>query len=231
MSLQGRGNLNHEKLEFAHDHPHLKTLEEVVQAIRPTAIIGVAAIGGAFTEKIIKDMASFNERPIIFALSNPTSKAECTAEQCYKLTEGRGIFASGSPFDKVTLADGRTFYPGQGNNAYVFPGVALGVIACGVRHISEDIFLTTAESIADMVTEEHLAEGRLYPPLSSIREVSFKIAVKVVNYAYKHNIASVYPEPKDKEAFVLSQMYSPDYDSFTLDTYSWPKEAMDVQDV
>uniref|UniRef100_A0A3Q2D2X0 Malic enzyme n=1 Tax=Cyprinodon variegatus TaxID=28743 RepID=A0A3Q2D2X0_CYPVA len=222
LIVKGRGNLNHEKAEFAHDHPHLKTLEEVVETIKPTAIIGVAAIGGAFTEKIIKDMVSFNERPIIFALSNPTSKAECTAEQCYKLTEGRGIFASGSPFDKVTLADGRTFFPGQGNNAYVFPGVALGVISCGVRHIPEEIFLTTAEAIAGMVTEENLAEGRLYPPLSTIREVSFKIAVQVVNYAYKHNIASVYPEPKDKEAFVLSQSYSPDYDSFTLDTYSWP---------
>ncbi|KAM4561582.1 NADP-dependent malic enzyme, mitochondrial isoform 2-T3 [Fundulus diaphanus] len=231
LIVKGRGNLSHEKTEFAHEHPHLKTLEEVVQVIKPTAIIGVAAIGGAFTEKIIKDMASFNQRPIIFALSNPTSKAECTAEQCYKLTEGRGIFASGSPFDKVTLADGRSFIPGQGNNAYVFPGVALGVIACGVRHIPEDIFLTTAEAIADMVTEEHLAEGRLYPPLNTIREVSFKIAVKVVNYAYRNNMASVYPEPKDKEAFVLSQIYSPDYDSFTLDTYSWPQEAMNVQDV
>uniref|UniRef100_A0A672ZMC7 malate dehydrogenase (oxaloacetate-decarboxylating) (NADP(+)) n=1 Tax=Sphaeramia orbicularis TaxID=375764 RepID=A0A672ZMC7_9TELE len=231
LIVKGRSHLNHEKEEFAHEHPHLKTLEEVVETIKPTAIIGVAAIGGAFTEKIIKNMASFNERPIIFALSNPTSKAECTAEQCYKLTEGRGIFASGSPFDKVTLADGRTFYPGQGNNAYVFPGVALGVIACGVRHISDDIFLTTAEAIADMVTEEHLAEGRLYPPLNTIREVSVKIALKLVDYAYKHNIASVYPEPKDKEAFVLSQIYSPDYDSFTLDTYTWPQDAMNVQDV
>uniref|UniRef100_A0A8C4GXD2 Malic enzyme n=1 Tax=Dicentrarchus labrax TaxID=13489 RepID=A0A8C4GXD2_DICLA len=231
LIVKGRSHLNHEKEEFAHDHPHLKTLEEVVHTMKPTAIIGVAAIAGAFTEKIIKDMASFNERPIIFALSNPTSKAECTAEQCYKLTEGRGIFASGSPFNKVTLADGRTFYPGQGNNAYVFPGVALGVIACGVRHISDDVFLTTAEAIANMVTEEHLAEGRLYPPLSTIREVSFKIAVKIVNYAYKHNTASLYPEPKDKEAFVLSHIYSPDYDSFTLDTYSWPQEAMNVQDV
>uniref|UniRef100_A0A8C5CBP4 Malic enzyme n=1 Tax=Gadus morhua TaxID=8049 RepID=A0A8C5CBP4_GADMO len=231
LIVKGRGNLNHEKEEFAQDHPHIKTLEEVVHTIKPTTIIGVAAIAGAFTESIIKAMATFNERPIIFALSNPTSKAECTAEQCYQLTEGRGIFASGSPFDKVTLADGRTFYPGQGNNAYVFPGVALGVIAARVRHISDDIFLTTAEAIAEMVTEENLAEGRLYPPLSNIREVSFKIAVKVVNYAYKHNIASIYPEPKDKEAFVLSHIYSPDYDSFTLDSYRWPEEAMNMQDV
>uniref|UniRef100_A0A8C7FMT5 Malic enzyme n=1 Tax=Oncorhynchus kisutch TaxID=8019 RepID=A0A8C7FMT5_ONCKI len=231
LIVKGRGNLNHEKEEFAHDHAHIKTLEEVVHTVKPTALIGVAAIGGAFTEKIIKDMASFNERPIIFALSNPTSKAECTAEQCYQLTEGRGIFASGSPFNKVTLADGRSFIPGQGNNAYVFPGVALGVIACGVRQISDDIFLTTAEAIADMVTEEHLAEGRLYPPLNGIREVSFKIAVKVVDYAYRHKIASLYPEPKDKEAFVLSHVYSPDYDSFVQDTYDWPVDAMKVQDV
>ncbi|KAJ8410526.1 hypothetical protein AAFF_G00194300 [Aldrovandia affinis] len=231
LIVKGRGNLNHEKEEFAHDHPHVKTLEEVVQVIKPSTIIGVAAIAGAFTEKIIKDMASFNERPIIFALSNPTSKAECTAEQCYKLTEGRGIFASGSPFPKVTLGDGRTFYPGQGNNAYVFPGVALGVIACGVRHISDEIFLTTAEAIAEMVTEENLVEGRLYPPLSTIREVSFKIAVKIVDNAYRKSIASLYPEPKDKEAFVLSQVYSPDYDSFTLDNYDWPQAAMEVQDV
>ncbi|TNN60887.1 NADP-dependent malic enzyme, mitochondrial [Liparis tanakae] len=213
LIVKGRGNLNHEKMEFAHDHAHIQTLEEVVHTIKPTAIVGVAAIPGAFTENIIKDMAAFNERPIIFALSNPTSKAD------------------GSPFDPVTLPDGRTFYPGQGNNAYVFPGVALGVIACGVRHISDDIFLTTAEAIANMVTEEHLAEGRLYPPLNTIREVSFKIAVKIVNYAYTHNMASLYPEPKDKEAFVLSHIYSPDYDSFALDTYSWPQDAMNVQDV
>uniref|UniRef100_A0A673YPA0 Malic enzyme n=1 Tax=Salmo trutta TaxID=8032 RepID=A0A673YPA0_SALTR len=245
LIVKGRGNLNHEKEEFAHDHAHIKTLEEVVHTIKPTALIGVAAIGGAFTEKIIKDMASFNERPIIFALSNPTSKAECTAEHANQCTVkalscsffcalshfGRSIFASGSPFNKVTLADGRSFIPGQGNNAYVFPGVALGVIACGVRQISDDIFLTTAEAIADMVTEEHLAEGRLYPPLNSIREVSFKIAVKVVDYAYRHKIASLYPEPKDKEAFVLSHVYSPDYDSFVQDTYDWPQDAMKVQDV
>uniref|UniRef100_A0A8C8S5F8 Malic enzyme n=1 Tax=Pelusios castaneus TaxID=367368 RepID=A0A8C8S5F8_9SAUR len=231
LIVKGRSHLNHEKEMFAQDHPSMKTLEEIVQRVKPTAIIGVAAIAGAFTEKILKDMAAFNDRPIIFALSNPTSKAECTAEQCYRLTEGRGIFASGSPFSKVTLASGQTFIPGQGNNAYVFPGVALGVIACGVRHISDDIFLTTAESIAEEVTEEHLAEGRLYPPLSSIRDVSFKIAIKIVDYAYRRNLASWYPEPEDKEAFVRALIYSTDYESFVIDNYCWPQEAMHIQDV
>ncbi|KAM6097554.1 NADP-dependent malic enzyme, mitochondrial isoform 1-T1 [Chlamydotis macqueenii] len=231
LIVKGRSNLNHEKEMFAQDHPSVNTLEEVVQKVKPTAIIGVAAVAGAFTEKILKDMAAFNERPIVFALSNPTSKAECTAEQCYRLTEGRGIFASGSPFSKVTLPNGQTFFPGQGNNAYVFPGVALGVIACGVRHISDDIFLITAESIAAEVTEQNLAEGRLYPPLDSIREVSLKIAVKIVDWAYKQGLASWYPEPADKEAFVKQLVYSPDYDSFVIDDYRWPPAAMQTQDV
>ncbi|XP_074716412.1 NADP-dependent malic enzyme, mitochondrial isoform X2 [Strix uralensis] len=231
LIVKGRSHLNHEKEMFAQDHPSVNTLEEVVQKVKPTAIIGVAAIAGAFTEKILKDMAAFNERPIVFALSNPTSKAECTAEQCYRLTEGRGIFASGSPFSKVTLPNGQTFFPGQGNNAYVFPGVALGVIACGVRHISDDIFLITAESIAAEVTEQNLAEGRLYPPLDSIREVSLKIAVKIVDWAYKHGLASWHPEPADKEAFVKQLIYSPDYDSFVIDDYRWPPAAMQTQDV
>ncbi|XP_077145917.1 NADP-dependent malic enzyme [Ranitomeya variabilis] len=229
LIVKGRSSLTHEKERFAQPHAEMKNLEDVVKVIKPTALIGVAAIGGAFTEQIIKDMAAFNKRPIIFALSNPTSKAECTAEQCYRLTEGRGIFASGSPFDPVTLPDGRTLYPGQGNNSYVFPGVALGVVACGVRHISDDIFLTTAEVIAKEVSDKHLEEGRLYPPLQTIQEVSVKIAVKIVENAYKDNTASVFPEPEDKEAFVRSQMYTTDYDQFVVDSYSWPEEAMKVQ--
>ncbi|MBN3319518.1 MAON protein, partial [Atractosteus spatula] len=247
LIVKGRDNLTHEKLRFAQDHPEMKILEEIIQKIKPTAIIGVAAIAGAFTEQIIKDMASFNEHPVIFALSNPTSKAECTAEQCYRLTEGRGIFASGSPFDPVTLPDGRRFHPGQGNNAYVFPGVALGVIACGVRHVTDEIFLTTAEfyfqltffycysfmnkTIATLVKDEDLAEGRLYPPLNNIRDVSFKLAVTIVEYAYKNNLASVHPEPSNKEEFVRSYMYSTDYDQFAVDSYSWPNEAMTIQTV
>ncbi|NWS27864.1 MAON protein, partial [Polioptila caerulea] len=195
------------------------------------AVAGVAAVAGAFTEQLLQDMAAFNERPIVFALSNPTSKAECTAEQCYRLTQGRGIFASGSPFPKVTLPNGQTFFPGQGNNAYVFPGVALGVIACGVRHISDEIFLLTAETIAAEVTEQNLAEGRLYPPLDTIREVSLKIAVKIVDWAYKQGLASLFPEPADKETFVKQRMYSSDYDSFVFDDYRWPPAAMQTQNL
>nr|XP_005174595.1 NADP-dependent malic enzyme-like [Danio rerio] len=229
LIVKGRDHLTHEKERFAHEHAQMKKLEDVVKELKPTAIIGVAAIAGAFTEEIIKSMASFNKNPIIFALSNPTSKAECTAEQCYTLTEGRGIFASGSPFDPVTLPDGRKFYPGQGNNSYVFPGVGLGVTACEMRHIPEDVFLVTAEAIAELVTDKDLAEGRLYPPLSSIREVSIKLAVKIVEYAYKHKMATLHPEPQDKDAFIRSLIYSTDYQEFAVDSYSWPENAMTVQ--
>ncbi|XP_062370149.1 NADP-dependent malic enzyme, mitochondrial [Cinclus cinclus] len=231
LIVKGRSHLSHEKEMFAQDHPSVDTLEEVVQKVKPTAVIGVAAVAGAFTEQLLKDMAAFNERPIVFALSNPTSKAECTAEQCYRLTQGRGIFASGSPFPKVTLPNGQTFFPGQGNNAYVFPGVALGVIACGVRHVSDEIFLLTAETIAAEVTEQNLAEGRLYPPLANIREVSLKIAVKIVDWAYKQGLASCYPEPADKESFVKQFVYSPEYDSFVFDNYRWPPAAMQTQNI
>uniref|UniRef100_A0AAQ4RWB8 Malic enzyme n=1 Tax=Gasterosteus aculeatus aculeatus TaxID=481459 RepID=A0AAQ4RWB8_GASAC len=229
LIVQGRDQLTHEKQMFAHKHPQMKKLEDVVRELKPTAIIGAAAIPGAFTQQVIRDMASFNERPIIFALSNPTSKAECTAEQCYTLTEGRGIFASGSPFDPVTLSDGRTFFPGQGNNAYIFPGVGLAVTACAVRHISEEVFLTAAEALAQQVTEKDLAEGRLYPPLGSIRDVSLKLAVKVMEYAYEHNMAALRPEPSDKEAYVHSLTYSTDYEEFAVDSYRWPEDSTAVQ--
>lgn len=229
LIVKGRDHLTHEKERFAHEHPHMKKLEDVVQELKPTAIIGVAAVAGAFTEQIIRDMASFNERPIIFALSNPTSKAECTAEQCYTLTEGQGIFASGSPFDPVTLPDGRTFYPGQGNNAYIFPGVGLGVTACAIRHITEEIFLTAAEALAHLVTEKDLSEGRLYPSLTTIRDVSLKLAVKIMEYAYENNMATLCPEPSDKQAYLHSLIYSTDYEEFSVDSYRWPEDSMTVQ--
>lgn len=138
------GGVTGHKLRFAQNHAPIKTLTEVVCTIKPSILIGAAAIGGAFTPEILTEMSKNNKIPIIFALSNPTAKAECTAEAAYKYTNGTCVFASGSPFSPVTYG-GRTLYPGQGNNAYIFPGVALAVICGGIRTISEDIFLMAAE--------------------------------------------------------------------------------------
>lgn len=178
-----------------------------------------------FTEEILKDMASFNERPVIFALSNPTSKAECTAEQAYKATEGRAVFASGSPFPTFHM-NGKTFEPGQGNNAYIFPGVALGVICTGIRHISDDVFLSAAEGLADIVTEADLAVGRLYPPLDDIRDCSVKIAAKIAEDAYIQKTASTYPKPENLTEFIQQQLYDYNYDgqSALPARFDWPKE-------
>jgi len=214
------GGINGHKAEFQHELPPMDELEDIVKAVKPTALIGAAAVGGVFTPAILKDMASFNKRPIIFALSNPTSKAECTAEEAYTHTEGRCVFASGSPFDPVTLG-GRTFHPGQGNNAYIFPGVALGVICTGIHHIQDGIFLMAAKALADMVTAEDMAAGRMYPPLGDIRECSVKIATYIAEHAYVKGIASTYPEPKDKAAFIKAQLYDYHYKSVLPQTYSW----------
>ncbi|XP_032783531.2 NADP-dependent malic enzyme isoform X2 [Daphnia magna] len=218
------GGISGHKKEFAQDHPPMRHLADAVKKIRPSVLIGAAAIGGAFTPEIIKDMASFNDRPVIFALSNPTSKAECTAEDAYKYTDGKAIFASGSPFLPVTH-NGQTFYPGQGNNAYIFPGVALAVITTGIHHIKDEIFLMAAEALASRVSEQDLAEGRLYPPLATIRDCSTAIAAYIAEHAYKNGLASTYPEPADKEAFIKAQLYDFSYDNKSAlpDVYEWPQ--------
>lgn len=206
------GGITGHKVQFAKDNPPMNKLNEIVRLVKPTVLIGAAAAGGAFTPEILKDMATFNERPVIFALSNPTIKAECTAEQAYEHTDGRVVFASGSPFMPVNYK-GKMYYPGQGNNAYIFPGVALGVIAVGIHHIKDDIFLLAAEALASRVTDQDLAEGRLYPPLSTIRDCSTSIAAYIAEHAYATGIASTYPEPEDKAAFIQAQLYDYNYDS------------------
>lgn len=226
VANRASGGISEHKAPFAHPHEEMKELGDIVKAIKPTCLIGAAGVARVFTTEIIQDMATFNEQPIIFALSNPTSLAECTAEEAYTHSQGRAVFASGSPFPTFT-GFGKTYEPGQGNNAYIFPGAALGVITAGIHHISDSVFLSAAEALADLVTPDDLAVGRLYPPLDNIREISVKIATKVATEAYQDNTASTYPEPVDKEALVRSYLYDYNYDNYkALPTlYSWPESV------
>lgn len=221
LVVQSRTDITEQKRMFAQDYEFLKGLENIVKTIKPTALIGAAAVAAAFTEPIVKAMALFNEKPIIFALSNPTSKAECTAEQCYTWTNGKAVYASGSPFPPCEI-NGKTLHPGQGNNAYIFPGVALGTIVCGVRHVTDEMFLVASETLASLVTEKHLDEGRIYPPLDGIREISIKIGTAVAEHAYKNKTAGLYPEPVDKEAFIRKSVYKHQYANFEPPIYDWP---------
>jgi len=214
------GGISEPKEPFAHPHPPMKDLMEIIRDVRPTVLIGAAAIPGVFTTEVIKEMAIINEKPIIFALSNPTSQAECTAEEAYTHSEGRAIFASGSPFPPFE-GFGRRYEPGQGNNAYIFPGASLAVIAARIRHIHESVFLFAAEGLSNLVTDDDISLGRMYPPLSKIKEVSIKIATKVAEEAYKEGMAATYPEPADKEAFIRSKLYDCQYGKEGGVTFAW----------
>jgi malate dehydrogenase (oxaloacetate-decarboxylating)(NADP+) len=180
-----------------------------VRSLKPTVLIGVSGVTGSFTEKVLKLMAGFHDRPVIFALSNPTSKAECTAEQAYQWTGGRAIFASGSPFPPVKLDD-QSFVPGQGNNAYIFPGVGLGVVASEARRVTDAMFIKAASTLASLVRDAELAEGRVYPALTRIQEVSMAIAVEVATEAYAQKLTRQ-ARPKDLAAHIRAQMFRPEY--------------------
>jgi len=212
LVVNNRTDLAEHKLPYAHDHAPIGDFLAAVKTLKPTAIIGVAAVGGAFTKEVLEEMARINELPVVFALSNPTSKAECTAEEAYRHTGGRALFACGSPFEPVAL-NGKTFVPRHGNNSYIFPGIGLGAIASGARRITDEMFMTAAHSLAHDVTEPDLGQGSLYPALPRIREVSANIAVKVAGVAYRRGLAAG-REPQDVLAHVRSQMYEPPYSSY-----------------
>lgn len=212
LVVKSRSNLAEHKLPYAHNHQFLPDLLSAIQAIKPTALIGVSGQGNTFTQPMVETMAELNERPMIFALSNPTSKAECTAEQAYTWTNGRAIFASGSPFNPVTY-NGQTFVPGQGNNSYIFPGVGLSVVACGAKHVTDEMFMAAAKALATTVTEADLAKGRIYPSLKRIREVSGVLATAVAEVAYAQGLATR-PRLADMLAYMQSQMYQPVYRAY-----------------
>ncbi|MCA1790863.1 MAG: NAD-dependent malic enzyme [Thioalkalivibrio sp.] len=212
LVVRGRSALAEHKRSYAHEHPPVVSFLEAVEVLRPTAIIGVGAVSGAFTREVIETMARLNDRPIVFALSNPTSRAECTAEHAYAWSSGRALFASGSPFDPLDV-DGQHFVPRQGNNSYIFPGVGLGAVAVQASRVTDGMFMVAARILAETVRDEDLAQGSLFPALSRVREVSARIAVAVAEVACAEGLADIECTP-DLEAWVGAQMYDPKYMSY-----------------
>ena len=208
VTTQRDGKIQQHKLAYARDEEPA-SLAELVKRIKPTILIGASGIAGNFTEDIIREMHRHCEHPIVFALSNPTSKSECTASQAYHWTDGQAIFASGSPFPPVRL-EGRIFIPGQGNNMFIFPGIGLGAIVCGATKITDEMFHTAARTLAHMVTDEELAAGTLYPDLGKIRQISLAIASAVCRLAWDNGLAR-YEEPDDIREQVRRCMWHPQY--------------------
>jgi malate dehydrogenase (oxaloacetate-decarboxylating)(NADP+) len=197
------------KIPYARDEEPSAELLDVVRRVKPTILIGASAHAHTFTEDVVKAMHEHCEQPIIFALSNPTTKAECTAEEAYKWTNGRAIFASGSPFNAVRVS-GKVLVPGQGNNMFIFPGVGLGAVVCGATKVTDEMFFTAAKTLAHMVTEEELSAGTIYPDLGKIRQISLAIAAAVCRLAWDEGLAQ-YAEPDDIRQYVRDCMYHPDY--------------------
>ncbi|HEX7024804.1 MAG TPA: NAD-dependent malic enzyme [Gemmatimonadales bacterium] len=204
-----RTDLGPHKRRYAQEHAPMTGLADAVRALSPTALLGLSTRGGAFTPEVLTAMAEVNARPVIFALSNPTANSECTALEAYRHTGGRAVFASGSPFEPVVM-EGRRFVPGQGNNAYIFPGLGLGILVSGARRVTDEMFQTAARVLAETVSEASLQEGLLYPPLSDIRSVSGLIAEAVAEVAWTARLAGI-PRPVDVKAAVREMMWEPEY--------------------
>jgi len=194
---------------FAQDRERVTTFVEAVKAIRPTGIIGVSTVPKLFTREVIEAMAEINERPIIFPYSNPTSRSECTAEEAYRWSGGRAVFASGSPFPPVDIA-GRKFVPGQGNNVYIFPAMGMAVFATEATRVTEEMFIVAAKAVAEQVTEENLSVGLIYPPQSRILDASLHVAERVAAYIFDKGLARV-PRPDDIGSLIRARAYRPVY--------------------
>jgi len=212
LVVKDRKDLAHHKLPYAHPHAPCPDFLSAVKALKPSVVIGVSTQASAFNAKVVEALCQINERPIIFALSNPTSKSECTAEEAYNFSKGRAIFASGSPFPPCTVG-GKTFEPGQGNNSYIFPGVGLGAYASETTHITDRMFAQAARALAGLCLESDLAVGRVYPSLSRIREVSAVLGAAVAEVAFESGLARV-PRPSNVIEYVKSRMWEAAYPTY-----------------
>lgn len=199
--------LQHHKLDFAHDVPFVPNLLEAVRTFKPTALIGVSTIPSAFTREIVTAMAEINDRPMIFPLSNPTEKSECTFVEAMEWTSGRVLFASGSPFDPVER-DGKTFSPAQANNAYVFPALGHAAVLAQAQSLPQEVFLMTAEALSQVSSVEQLQQGFLFPPFSEIIPTSRSIMLELCKYFEEQSIGTR-PAGYTWEQVVDEQMWNP----------------------
>jgi malate dehydrogenase (oxaloacetate-decarboxylating)(NADP+) len=209
LIVTSRTDLAEFQKPFVQDRAPVSTFVEAIKALRPTGIIGVSTVPKLFTREVIEAMAEINERPIIFPYSNPTSRSECTAEEAYRWSGGRAVFASGSPFPPVEIA-GRKFVPGQGNNVYIFPAMGMAVFATEATRVTEGMFLVAAKAVAEQVTDEDLATGLIYPPQSTILDASLHVAERVAAYIFDNGLARV-PRPSDIGALIRTRAYRPVY--------------------
>ena len=212
LVVAGRKDLAAHKKPYAHDAPGAPDLLAAMRGLEPTALIGVSGQAGTFTREVLETMAALNRRPVVFALSNPTANSECTAEEAYAHTQGRVVFASGSPFPPMSVG-GKRLVVGQANNAYVFPGVALGAIASHASLVTDEMFAAAARTLADLVSQDDLAQGLLFPPLPSIREVSVRIAVAVAQVVWKRKLTKL-RQPRDLDALIRRHVFEPVYTSY-----------------
>jgi malate dehydrogenase (oxaloacetate-decarboxylating)(NADP+) len=194
---------------YAHPHPPTRDFVAAIKSVKPTTIIGVSTVGGAFTKQVVQAMSEINERPVILALSNPTEHAECTPEQAYSWSKGKAIYAAGVQFPPVNL-DGQTILPGQANNFYIFPAVGMAIYATAAKRVTDEMFIEAARAVADQVPDTLLKQGLLYPLQSNILETEIKTAARVAKLVFDSNLARV-DRPADMEAFIRSHVYTPAY--------------------
>ena len=209
LVVAARDALAEHKRPYAHVHAPLTDLQAAVAALHPSVLIGASGTAKLFSEPVLRELVRGTARPIVFALSNPTSKAECTAQQAYEWTDGQAIFASGSPFPPVTFA-GKTLVPGQSNNAYIFPGMGLGILASGATHVSDAMFFAAAQALAEQVSDTDLQCGRVFPGQERLRDVAAAVATRVAEVAFSQGLATC-SRPADLGAAIKAMMYVPDY--------------------
>jgi malate dehydrogenase (oxaloacetate-decarboxylating)(NADP+) len=204
-----RSDLVDFQLPYAHKHAPTGDFVAAIQSIKPTTIIGVSTVGGAFTKSVVETMALINKRPVILALSNPTERAECTPEQAYTWSKGRAIYAAGVQFPPVHLG-GKTFLPGQANNFYIFPAIGMAIYATQAKRVTDEMFIEAAAAVADQVSDTLLKQGLIYPLQSNILETEIKTAARVAKLVFDSGLARV-NRPSDVEAFVRGHVYKPEY--------------------